>query len=133
MRTPVVLQLTAALALAQSASTVWDGVYSAPQAAKGAALYGTQCASCHGTDLMGSGPFPALTGDDFRKEWEGQTVGDLFERLRTTMPASKPGSLSAEQSASLVAYILKSNGYPAGPSDLKSDGTAPGTIRFTKK
>jgi cytochrome c5 len=40
---------------AQEASrSVWDGVYSEEQAKRGAALYGRECARCHGTDLTGA-------------------------------------------------------------------------------
>src|ERR1700721_1956122 len=43
------------------AASVWDGVYTAGQADRGKALYGKQCASCHGAGLDGSGQAPPLT------------------------------------------------------------------------
>jgi mono/diheme cytochrome c family protein len=119
-----------ALVSAQSSGSVWDGIYSAAQAAKGEALYRTECASCHAADLQGSGPMPALTGEDFRKEWDGQSVGDLFERIRTTMPGDKPGKLSPEVNANILAFLLKSNGYPAGTAELKADTAGLNKIRF---
>jgi mono/diheme cytochrome c family protein len=133
VRILIIPVLTAVLVLAQTAGSVWDGVYSEAQASKGQAAYGTECVSCHGEDLLGSGPFPALTGDDFRKEWDGQTVGDLFERMRISMPATKPGSLSGEQNAAILAFILKSNGYPAGKADMKGEAKPLSGIRFVKK
>ena len=114
----------------QAPASVWDGIYSAAQATKGEALYGTECASCHAADLQGSGPMPGLSGDDFRKEWHGQSVGDLFERIRTTMPGDKPGKLSPEVNANILAFLLKSNGYPAGKADLSGDTAALSKIRF---
>jgi mono/diheme cytochrome c family protein len=113
-----VLAFTGAL-FSQSGKTVWDGVYSAPQATRGAALYADNCASCHADDLLGTGNMPALTGKDFSKEWNGQSVGDLFERLSTSMPADRPGKLSKEVDADILAFMLKSNGFPAGQTELK--------------
>jgi mono/diheme cytochrome c family protein len=120
----------AAIVAAQSARSVWDGVYSAAQAAKGEGLYKFECSSCHGDDLQGSGPMPGLSGEDFRKEWDGQSVGDLFSRIQTTMPGDKPGKLTPDVNASIVAFLLKSNGYPAGKADLKGDNAVLDKIRF---
>src|SRR4051812_24555611 len=96
---------------AQSPPSIWDGVYSEAQAARGAALYQTQCASCHGDKLQGKGPTPPLAGPDFTMNWEGMTVGDLFDKIHASMPADKPGSLSREQNASLIAHILSVNNF----------------------
>ncbi len=123
----------AAALYGQADSTVWDGVYNAAQATKGEAQYGAQCASCHGADLQGSGPMPGLTGDDFRKEWTGQTVGDLFDRIQTTMPGDKPGKLSPEVNADILAFLLKANGYPAGKGELTGNVAALSRIKFTQK
>jgi mono/diheme cytochrome c family protein len=103
----------------QSARSVWDGVYTSQQATRGAALYADNCASCHADDLLGSGHMPALAGKDFSKEWNGQSVGDLFDRLSTSMPADRPGKLSKEVDADILAFMLKSNGFPAGQTELK--------------
>ena len=121
---------SAAIVAAQSGTSVWDGVYSAAQAAKGEALYKTNCSSCHGEDLQGSGPMPGLSGEDFRKEWDGQTVGDLFARIQTTMPGDKPGKLSPDVNATILAFLLKSNGFPAGNADLKGDNATLDKIKF---
>ena len=115
---------------AQASRSVWDGVYTTQQAARGAALYAEDCASCHADDLLGSGHMPALTGNDFRKEWEGQSVGDLFDRMSTSMPADRPGKLSKEVDADILAFILKSNDYPAGSAELKPSVADLNQIRF---
>jgi S-disulfanyl-L-cysteine oxidoreductase SoxD len=126
----LLLLLAAAALFAQASRSVKDGVYTAAQADKGKAIYADQCASCHGEDLLGSGPFPALVGDDFQKEWRGQTVNDLFERMKSTMPATKPGSLSAQQNADLLAYLFKENGYPAGKTDVPADAPSQKALHF---
>jgi mono/diheme cytochrome c family protein len=118
------------LAAAQSPVSVRDGVYSDAQAARGAALYQTACASCHGDKLQGKGQTPALTGSDFIMDWTGMTVGDLFDKVQTSMPADKPGSLSREQNASLVAYLLSANKFPSGKAELSSDPEPLRQIRF---
>ena len=118
------------VAAAQSSVSVWDGVYSDAQAAHGAALYQTACASCHGDKLQGKGQTPALTGSDFIMDWTGMTVGDLFDKMQTSMPADKPGSLSREQNASLVAYLLIANKFPSGRAELSSEMEGLRQIRF---
>jgi hypothetical protein len=63
-------------------------------------------------------------------DWSGMTVGDLFDKLQTSMPADKPGSLSREQNASLVAYLLNANKFPSGMAELSSDAEKLRQIRF---
>src|SRR5215471_19233686 len=94
--------------------SVWDGIYSNDQAARGKAAYAEACASCHGEKLEGRGQTPQLAGSDFIGNWKGMTVGDLFDKMQATMPADKPGKLSREQNATILAYILKMNEFPAG-------------------
>ena len=104
---------------AQSPSrSVWDGVYAADQAKGGQALYNQNCSSCHGDTLMGGESAPALAGGEFLSNWNGLTLGDLFERIRTTMPQDKPGRLSREANTSILAYILSVNQFPAGKTAL---------------
>jgi mono/diheme cytochrome c family protein len=105
-------------------------VYNAAQAARGRTLYSGQCALCHGAALEGVEMAPSLAGGDFVDRWTGQSLGDLFERIRTTMPKGKPGSLSREQNADVTAYILSANRFPAGSSDLPSDVAALRRIRI---
>jgi len=60
-------------------------------------LYGASCAKCHGDTLTGGEAAPPLTGGEFLANWNGLTVGDLFERIRISMPADRPGALSSAQ------------------------------------
>lgn len=105
-------------AYAQTTASVWDGVYTNAQAARGATAYGAACAGCHGANLAGTGEAPALQGGQFVGDFNSETVGDVFDRIRTTMPLEAPASLSRDQYADILAYILKSNGFPAGAKDL---------------
>src|SRR5882762_5843062 len=67
--------------------SVWDGVYTQEQAERGHSLYNRHCASCHGDELAGGDVPPPLAGSGFLANWNGLTVGDLFERIRRSMPA----------------------------------------------
>jgi len=98
--------------------TTWDGVYTAEQARRGAALYSDQCANCHGLALTGGESAPPLTGGEFMSNWSSLTLGDLFDRIRTTMPADRPGTLTRAQTAAVVANILSAGGFPAGMNEL---------------
>lgn len=133
------LGVSAALLLAapdaQTTKTTWDSVYTVDQAKRGQALYQKSCSSCHAEDLGGNMPSPALAGPDFLTKWDGQTVGDLFEKIKTTMPATAPGSLTPAQTSDISAYILSSNKFPAGTTELPPDHDAVAKIQIqqTKK
>jgi hypothetical protein len=64
---------------------------------------------------------PSLTGATFKFEWVGKSVGDRVDVIQRTMPDSKPGSLDVQTVSDIVAFILESNGYPAGPNELGAD------------
>jgi len=117
----VLLALSALVAFQeQKATTVWNGVYTAEQAKRGAALYANSCGSCHGLELNGGESAPPLTGGEFMSNWSGLTVGDLFERIRISMPADRPGTLTREQTANVVAHILNVGQFPAGTTELST-------------
>lgn len=99
--------------------SVWDGVFSAEQADRGAAAYKESCSECHGGDLMGDGFAPALTGADFQSNWNDLSLGDFFERIRISMPPSGPSSVTPAAKADIVAHILNQNKYPAGKTEIE--------------
>ena len=90
------------LAVSQAAvraqqKSIWEGVFTAEQAERGAATYKSACSECHGGDLMGDGFAPALVGAEFQGNWNDLSVGDLFERIRVSMPPSGPSSVRPAQ------------------------------------
>jgi mono/diheme cytochrome c family protein len=117
-------------AVAQGAGTVWQGVYTADQAARGKASYEKACAACHGATLAGGDSAPALSTGTFLNNWNGTSAGDLFDRIHDTMPADDPGSLSSPKVADIEAYIFQSNGFPAGGTALPASAPALGAIRI---
>src|SRR5215472_825825 len=123
----------AALALAQTTRSVWDGVYTEDQAKRGAAVYAKECASCHGADLNGGESAPALVGGTFLSNWNTLTVGDLFERIRESMPQDNPGRLSRQQDADVLAFMLQTNEFPHGKAELDKQTEVLKLIGFKKK
>ena len=108
-------------AAATVSHSVWDGVYSPEQAARGKTAFLAQCARCHGETLLGGEDTRPLVDEDFLGRWNGRSVGVLVEITRVTMPSDGPGRLSRRQTTDLIAYLLSENGFPAGESDLKSN------------
>ena len=100
------------------ARTTWDSVYSADQATRGESTYARTCARCHKAALGGADESPALTGGAFMGSWNGQTLRDLHDRIRTTMPTDTPGTYSRQDISDVIAYLLKFNQFPAGTTEL---------------
>ena len=113
--------------------TVWDGVFSTAQADRGAATYKTACSECHGNDLGGDGFAPALSGAEFMGNWNDLSVGDLFERIRISMPPSDPKSVTPEQKADIVAHLMNQNKFPAGAGELEPKTEALKLIKIEPK
>ena len=108
----------AGAAQAPEKRSVWSGVYSEEQAKRGETLYVQHCSSCHGTTLEGGEMAPPLAGGAFNSNWNDLTLGDIVERIRITMPASSPGSLSRPQATDILAFMLSVGGFPAGKAEL---------------
>ncbi len=126
----------ATLALAQAAATpktVWDGVYTKEQAARGQAKYAQVCSNCHQSDLSGSDQAPGLAGGEFVDRWNDQTIVDLADRIRTSMPLDDVGSLNVQLSADLTAYLLQANNFPAGNKELPADRSEMRAIKIARK
>jgi len=100
---------------------VWAGVYTGEQAVRGKAAYAQSCASCHGPTLTGGDSAPPLAGSNFLNNWNGTTTADLFSRIKDTMPADDPGSLSGKTVSDIEAFMLQTNGFPAGAAPLPTD------------
>ena len=125
--------LAVPIARSQEASpsrSVWDGVYTEEQAKRGEEMYRKECATCHGDTLVGGGGAAPLAGGTFLSNWNGLTVGDLFERIRKTMPQGALGKLSKQQDADVLAYLLSFNKFPVGKAELQKQVEFLKEIRF---
>lgn len=114
----------------QPSRSVWDGVYTEEQAQRGEALYQQECALCHLATLTGGESAPPLAGADFLSNWNGLTLGDLFERLRISMPPDQPDRLTRQQKIEILAYMLSVNKFPAGSRELPRETYALNQIRL---
>ena len=128
----VIAALAVPMAQGVRARTVWDGVYSGAQAARGKAMYDAQCAFCHQSDLRGQGFAPALVEDAFTSRWQDGNLGDLLTIVKVTMPQDKPASLTDDENAAIVAYLLQANRYPAGQQELGPDLAALKEVVFKR-
>ena len=114
-----------------SGVTVWDGVFTDAQTSRGEAAYGRSCAACHKEDLLGSSTAPALAGDAFFRRWNGSTVDDVVQTMRSTMPIEAPNSLEAQAYVDIVTYLLKASGSPTGSVEVTADRDRLKLIRVT--
>jgi mono/diheme cytochrome c family protein len=114
--------------------TVWDGVFTEAQAARGRTLYAQHCAQCHGAGLQG-GEYKSLTGDRFWTDYQETTVDYVLGQMSKNMPHSEDGSLKGTLGASvyadIMAHILSANGFPAGTRELAADAVV--GVQIVKK
>jgi mono/diheme cytochrome c family protein len=111
----VVILLAFVTVLAQSSTSVLDGVYTHAQAERGEAVYSASCIGCHeGQDADG----PELTGRAFLDRWREDKLDPLFTFIKTTMPGNAPGSLDDRAYVDIIAFILEANGLPPGNKEL---------------
>jgi mono/diheme cytochrome c family protein len=129
-----ILLISLAIAIAASGqsttteTTVRDNVYNQDQAKRGRASYDGKCASCHDGGTMG----PELWGDPFLTQWENKDVASLFTRIQTTMPEDAPGTLAEKEVLDIIAYVIQTNGFPAGDNELASKD-ALARMKFVRK
>ena len=95
--------------------TVWDGAYTEVQATRGANSYTASCLGCHALAPAGRAP---LVGDAFWRSFAQKSVGDMLDFISKYMPNGNPGTLNEATYDDIVAFVLKSNGFPAGTTEV---------------
>jgi mono/diheme cytochrome c family protein len=106
-------------AAAAHAASVWSGVYTSAQAARGASVYTAECARCHKDDMSGYNNI--LIGTRFMDRWREDNLNSFYTLVRNTMPRNAPQSLSDAAYLDVVAYVLQTKSFPAGGTELTSD------------
>jgi mono/diheme cytochrome c family protein len=113
--------------------SVLDGVYTDAQAKRGEKIFVDTCATCHGPKLEGTSTGgPTLSGPDFINGWKDMSVGALLNKINMDMPSNAPGTLTPEQYADVMAYVLSVNKYPAGQTELPTDPVALKPVRMAE-
>lgn len=115
------------LAMAQTLAPL---TFTAQQAAGGRANYENKCSRCHGSDLEG-GAGPALSSGGLDNYLSGSASG-LFDFVIASMPQDAPGTLSADETTTIVAYLASKNGRTAGATALPNDTAALAKMGFTQ-
>ena len=124
------LFLLSTLFWAQTQKSVWDGVYTEDQAKRGETIAKDECVRCHGPALTGGEEAPPLAGAGFVSNWNGLTMGDLYERIRISMPTDAPGRLTRQENADVLAYMLSLNKFPTGKAELDRHSESLKQIKF---
>ena len=119
------LGLAVALAAQTGRRTVRDGVFSAPQAERGARVFESICANCH--------EIAEFTGEGaYLEEVEGESLWETFDFVSSKMPDDDPGSLRPDEYAAVLAYIFTVYGLPSGERDLPIDQESLETITIVR-
>jgi cytochrome c len=121
--------------------------YGKSQADRGKALYAQDCSKCHMENLKGNcpaenlsstsyvcgaeGSAPPLVGPSFMQRF--YSVGDLYSRVKWTMPSDQGNTLSSADNLNIVAFLLQANGISAGKEDLKNDVNAMKSMVLSEK
>lgn len=105
-------------------------------AADGAVVYLTRCAACHG--LTGTeGPYDILVGGDAWGDGAAprpRTLGNywpyattLFDYITRAMPQNAPGSLTADETYAVIAWLLARNGVVVEGDEMNA-ATLPAVV-----
>lgn len=128
-----VLLLTPAALFAQSDRTIWSGVYTTDQAARGKRAFELNCGRCHNSELEGSANAPALKGPAFLARHDNDSLGAIFIFIRDNMPRDAAGPVDDVTKVDILAYMLQRNEIPAGTRELMLDIPILEGIRVTKR
>jgi mono/diheme cytochrome c family protein len=131
LSTLTIAGLLGAVVATAAGGTVWDGVFTEAQVARGEAAYGRSCAACHKEDLLGGGTAPAVAGVEFFRRWNESTVDDVVQTMKSSMPQDAPNSLNPQAYVDIVTYLLKASGSPTGSAELTADRDRLKLIRVT--
>ncbi len=125
----VALAVSGIVVAGQEKPTIWTGVFTQSQADHGRRLFDDHCAVCHGSNLNG-GDGPSLVAGNFSRSWYSHNLDRLFKKVQTRMPVGDVAAVSDQDKIDIVAYILKSNGFPAGAKELTLDVNALASIQI---
>lgn len=115
---PTAGSVDAAVAVAEpapmtlGAGSASSGFFTPAQASRGERRFQQLCADCHRTVEITRSWFSGTVH---------RTAGDLLTVMSATMPETRPGSLSLDEYADILAFLLRLNDYPVGDEELPAD------------
>jgi mono/diheme cytochrome c family protein len=135
----------AGMTVARTGTPVIDAYYTEEQARRGKAYFRGACSLCHqaeGETVEGGPPWIGrlngrgkalnpIVSDRFAERYGN--VARIYNKVRTTMPGHDSGGMSPGAYVDITAYILRSNGMPAGDRELRDDLTAMESMPLLEK
>lgn len=101
------------------------GGISPEQIDRGETAFMDNCSGCHGDDLRSvDSNAPDLRGPTFEYGWVDTPLSEKFEKITSSMPPGKGGSLDNQTYADIMAFILATNGVAPTEGELPGDGVA---------
>jgi hypothetical protein len=91
--------------------SVYDGVFTSAQVARGNQVFERDCMVCH----------VAQEWSRILLSYSGMTAFDLVSSLQATMPLDAPGRLTRQEYTDVTTFMFQLNGAPAGDTELGSD------------
>lgn len=111
-----------ALLLLAAPAGAQDGIrFTAEQLASGERTYRETCQICHGNNLANGQFGTPLRGSYFRNNWKGKSLGELVQHTYEKMPPDNVMSLTLQQYAEVVAFILSRNDIAPGDLPIEAD------------
>lgn len=101
--------------------TIHDGVFTEEQALDGRAVYARECVSCHGNTLRGTNAGPPIVAHVLDDKYDQMPLSAYYSYMQTTMPQARPGSLSSQAYADILAFVLSVHGAEPGDTRLTAD------------
>lgn len=102
--------------------SVWDGVYTTAQAARGKEAFLAHCDVCHGIDPNGTpGRF---MGELFWGVWGDDAFPELLKKVVGHMVDNGAKPATDAEYADVLAFLLANNEVPAGSTELKTTDIA---------
>lgn len=118
---------------AQDTQSIYDGVYTEDQYLAGRAVYAKNCVSCHGNRARGGPGGPGIVGRVMNDKYLDAPLSAYFDYMRSTMPKGAQGSLTGQDYADILAFVLNMHGAPAGEQELTDDPALLDAITITEK
>jgi len=111
--TPDAATKPAPLVTPDEPTSVYQGVYTAAQAARGKSIFDVHCIQCHQVTQFAAG--------SLRIDERYGSLGDLFLAVTTLMPMDDPGGLPYADYSAIISHFLSSMDLPEGTRELSAD------------